>query len=82
MLHFAWVGILLVCAVHKDCIAPPPHSGQRSTWNTNDTRNAALTVKRLILMFHSTQTIDNTETSGLDISRYVFGTTRQANKGH
>lgn len=31
-------------------------------------------------MFHSTQTIDNTETSGLDISRYVFGTTRQANK--
>jgi hypothetical protein len=80
MLHFAWVSILLIRAVHKDCVTPPPYGGQWSTCDTNASQYAAFTVKRQLLMFHSTHTIDNTETSDLNFSRYVSSITRHANK--
>ena len=54
MLHFAWVSILLIRAVHKQGVTPPPYCGQRSTCNTNATKYTSFIVKRQLLMFHLT----------------------------
>ena len=54
MLHFAWVSILLIRAVHKNGVTPPPYCGQRPTCDTNATKYMSLTVKRQLVMFHLT----------------------------
>jgi hypothetical protein len=46
MLHFAWVSILLIRVVHKNCVTPPSYCWQRTTWDTNATKYASFTFKK------------------------------------
>jgi len=52
MLHFAWMSMLLIRVVHKNCVTPPPYCWQRPTCDTNATKYASFTVRRQLLMFH------------------------------